>query len=179
MVVSGMQLPSNARLQLQSVNTVVPANGVVTLANFTGSAGLLRQVNMVANSSTYMYQEGCVSAWLDDQPLWLSSGLEDYFLAAYFHTMPQEHLRLSGFSLGAQPIGPLKTNSIAAYRIHDPDPILFTNSITMRWVATHSKTPLCNYDWPAAAMPPVGTVPTPTPSQGSIEVATLAWVYVW
>lgn len=181
LVAAGLDLPTSTRLRLLHVHETVPANGVVTLANVSGTRGLLRQVNFVSNSSTYAYQEGCVSALLDGEPLWVSSGLEDYFLGAYFHSMPETHLPYSGFHLGALPQPPAPapaTNSVAAYRIHEPDPVLFFESLSFRWIATHTNpTPLCNYDWPAAPMP--AHSPTPTPAQGYVAVDALAWVYTW
>lgn len=101
LVVSGLTLPTSTRLRLVRNTMTVPINGVVPLANLSGTAGLLRQVNIVANSTQAAYQEGCVSAIVDGSPLWISSGMEDYALGAYFHSMPAQHLRLSGFSLGA------------------------------------------------------------------------------
>jgi hypothetical protein len=72
-----------------------------------------------------------MSALIDGtRPLWLSSGLEDYFLGAYFHSMPTEHLPYSGFQ-NIQPATPQTdppenktdplnghgaTNSLAAFR---------------------------------------------------------------
>ena len=48
----------------------------------------MRQFNLVVNSSNYRYQEGCMSAMIDQAPLFLSSGLEDYFLGTLESTHP-------------------------------------------------------------------------------------------
>ena len=169
----------------------------ITFANATGSAGLLRQFNLVIDSSNYGYQEGCVSALIDnDEPLWLSSGLEDYFLGAYFHSMPTEHLPYSGFE-NLEPATALpdptnqtldkthlRTNSLAAYRIHEPDPLLFSSSFQFRWIASsdngHKNGGFCNYDWPPAPMPPAAKPIIPDPEAGLVvSVDALAWVYLW
>lgn len=82
-VIAGLPLPPSTRLNLVRTSTTVRAGELVMLANVSGKAGLLRQTNMVINSSSYSYQEGCISAIIDGtNDLWLSSGLEDYFLGA-------------------------------------------------------------------------------------------------
>mmetsp|Transcript_4922 Transcript_4922/g.12749 ORF Transcript_4922/g.12749 Transcript_4922/m.12749 type:complete len:212 (+) Transcript_4922:585-1220(+) len=183
---AGLTLPNTARLQLVHTRETVQAGSLVTFANIGGKAGLLRQTNLVINSTNYAYQEGCVSAIIDGtQDLWMSSGLEDYFLGAYFHSMPTEHLPFSGFEL-QQPATSepekIPLNSLSAYRIHDPDPVLFTKSLQFQWIASsdnrHKNDGFCNYDFPSA---PIPTTP-PGPSEllnGTISVDALAWVYVW
>lgn len=92
-VVAGLTLPPSTRLQLQHTTETVRAGSLVKWGHVEGKAGLMRQLNLVVNSTNYHYQEGCVSAIIDSSnPVWLSSGLEDYFLGAYFHSMPTEHL---------------------------------------------------------------------------------------
>ena len=72
------------------------------------------------------------------------------------------------------------SNSLAAYRIHEPDPLLFSKGFTFQWIASSDNGGknggYCNYDWPPAAMPstdPVGNI------TGTVSVDGLAWVYVW
>ena len=92
-VVAGLTLPASTRLQLQRTTETVRAGSLVKWGTVESKAGLLRQLNLVVNSTNYHYQEGCVSAVIDgSDAIWLSSGLEDYFLGAYFHSMPTEHL---------------------------------------------------------------------------------------
>jgi len=191
LVVSGMQLPSSARLQLVHTEETVKAGTLVTFAEATKTAGLLSSFNLVINSSSYAYQEGCVSALIDGaRPLWLSSGLEDYFLGAYFHSMPTEHLPYSGFQ-NIQPataiddaggLGPhAATNSLAAFRIHEKDPVLFASAFAFQWIASSDNTDKnagwCNYDWPAADMP--AHPPAPFPANDTVSVDALAFLYVW
>ena len=97
-VMAGLTLPPSTRLQLVHTQTTVAPGSLVIFTNTSGKAGLMRQFNLVINSPDYSYQEGCVSARIDgDNALWMSSGLEDYFLGAYFHSMPTQHLPWSGF----------------------------------------------------------------------------------
>ena len=76
--------------------------------------------------------------------------------------------------------GELPTNSLAAYRIHEPDPLLFTRSFTLQWIASsdngHHNGGFCNYDWPPAKMP---ATPPVANLNGTISVDSLAWIYVW
>ena len=59
---------------------------------------MLTSVNMLVSSSC-AYQEGCVQATVDGRKLWVSSGLEDFFLGSNFHTMPNYQLPTAGFYL--------------------------------------------------------------------------------
>ena len=53
LVVAGLQLPPSARLSLQRTTATVKPGTLITFANATGTAGLLRQFNLVVNSSSY------------------------------------------------------------------------------------------------------------------------------
>lgn len=181
---AGMALPSTTRLRLvRTTEPAVPHGSLVTFANLTGASGMLHQLNLVVNSSSYAYQEGCVSARIDgDNPLWLSSGLEDYFLGAYFHSMPVVHLPYSGFQLNATADKEqVPTNSLAAYRIHERDPVVFARSLAFHWIASSDNAAFdggwCNFHWPETPMPL--TPPAPNSSNSPISVDALAWVYVW
>lgn len=75
--------------------------------------------------------------------------------------MPTEHLPFSGFQV-MQPATSepenISLNSLAAYRIHDPDPILFTSSFRLQWIASsdngHQNAGYCNYDYPVSSACP-------------------------
>lgn len=85
---AGLTLPTTTRLELVHTRQTVTAGSLVNWANISGKSGLLRQLNLVINSTDYAYQEGCVSAKIDGSTdLWLSSGLEDYFLGACRHSL--------------------------------------------------------------------------------------------
>eukprot|EP00040_Diaphanoeca_grandis_P012242 m.62236 g.62236 ORF g.62236 m.62236 type:complete len:371 (-) comp23117_c0_seq1:77-1189(-) len=190
MVAAGISMPPSTRLKLTRTTKTVMVGEVINFANVSNKSGLMRQFNLVINSSNYGYQEGCMSARIDgDTDLWLSSGLEDYFLGAYFHSMPTQHLPLSGFQnvqpAVQQPPAPpgmklIPTNALAAYRIHEPDPLLFTSSFTFQWVASsdnaHHNGGYCNYDWPAA---PIPTTRPPIDASHTVTVDALSWVYAW
>ena len=87
-VAAGLTLPPSTRLHLQHTKKTVQAGTLIKFASVAGKAGLMRQFNLVVNSSNYRYQEGCMSAMIDQAPLFLSSGLEDYFLGTLESTHP-------------------------------------------------------------------------------------------
>ena len=68
---------------MQDTRRCWQAGTLIKFASVVGKAGLMRQFNLVVNSSNYRYQEGCMSAMIDQAPLFLSSGLEDYFLGRF------------------------------------------------------------------------------------------------
>ncbi len=91
--------------------------------------------------------------------------------------------RYSGFEVlepATSDPGELPTNSLAAYRIHERDPLLFTSSFTLQWIASsdnvHKNGGYCNYDWPSATLPATPPVPA---INGTVSVDSLAWIYVW
>jgi hypothetical protein len=183
--VGNLELPSNAKLQIHRFDESVPVGTLVTLANVSGSAGLLTQLNVWIRSSE-AYQEGCIQATIDGgRKLWMSSGLEDYFLGSYFHTMPQMSLGVTGFHLNNSTVCPSKhngPNSLAAYRIHTQDPVLFSNSLQYQWQATgndvEGKT-LCNYQWPPKDEVKAAFAESTHGEVGTVAITTYAWVYVY
>ena len=182
LVAAGVPLPPTARLMTTRTQATVAEGTLVTWASVAGRAGLLRQLHLLANSSNYHYQEGCVSAVIDGVGLWLSSGLEDYFLGAYFHSMPALHSRFSGFARNATAEAGVSENSIVAYRIHEHDPVLFSTSFALRWIATSNNKDAdygyCNFQWPARPVPD-GPPPVPHPATGNVTLDALAFLYVW
>ena len=81
-----LQLPANARLQLyKNVNVSLEPLQFLDLANISSSSGVLFQVTLAANGSSFRYLEACMRAYIDgsNSTTWLSSGTEDFFLSAY------------------------------------------------------------------------------------------------
>jgi hypothetical protein len=181
--VGHLQLPPHAKLQIRKYDEVVPIQTLVTLANVTGTSGLLTQLNMWVRS-TEPYQEGCVQATVDGRKLWLSSGLEDYFLGSYFHSMPQMSLGVTGFHLSNSTTCPLKKNgpnSLAAYRIHSLDPILFTDSLVYQWEPTNQHDH-CNSQWPpvnGSSRPHQDEPAASTAAPDGTEVAITTYTYIY
>lgn len=180
--VGALSLPPHAKLNIEKLNVTVGIGALVTLANMTGTGGLLSQVAMYV-SSTHAYQEGCVRARVDGRTMWLSSGLEDYYLGSYFHTMPQMSLPLTGFQLSNFTRCPTKNNgpnTLAAYRIHAPDPVLFGESLVLQWQPWNGGGADCNGEWPQSD----GQVPPPNSTgvpgvENEVTILTHSWVYTY
>ena len=107
--IGNLQLPPTARLRVERFDQSVGLGGLASLVDVNGSTGLLASLNMFVRS-TAAYQEGCFQATVDGKKLWLSSGLEDFFLGAYFHSMPQMELGSVGFHLSNSTRCPTKQN---------------------------------------------------------------------
>eukprot|EP00656_Telonema_subtile_P057187 TRINITY_DN9350_c0_g1_i1.p1 TRINITY_DN9350_c0_g1~~TRINITY_DN9350_c0_g1_i1.p1 ORF type:complete len:369 (-),score=83.37 TRINITY_DN9350_c0_g1_i1:119-1225(-) len=186
--IGNLQLPAHSRLHVMKYDQTIGMGGLVTLAS-ANQSGLLAQVNMFVRSST-AYQEGCMQANVDGRKLWISSGLEDFFLGSYFHTMPQMELGMAGFHLSNSTTCASKgngPNSLAAYRIMHADPVLFSHSFQLQWQPHGNQPELakagypisCNGGWPQSA----GLQPVPGPlgdtSVGVVDLTTLSWVYLY
>ena len=62
-----------------------------------------------------------------EEPLLLSSGLEDYFLGTYYFDSGMYHADLAGLTYMDR-----KTSSFSAYRFHaDLDPVVFDNGMRL------------------------------------------------
>jgi hypothetical protein len=58
--------------------------------------------------------------------LFLSSGLEDYFLGTYYFNRGRYHSNVAGLTHLN-----METNEFSAYRFHDDDPIFFQNGLRL------------------------------------------------
>ncbi len=135
-LLGGLRLPDSARLRLYHLDghRAQPLEEF-TLCDAPGS-GALYQVTLAAQgdkpSGTWedqSYQEGCVRAYVggDPRPIFLSSGLEDYFISSgYFH-----HRKLFQTELSGLTHIDVAQNRFAAYRFHDHDPVFFHNGLRL------------------------------------------------
>ena len=125
---SGIHLPDNARLRLYKLENYTAQ----TLEEFdmcnTKRPGMLYQVTIAAHSSRHTFLESCVRAYIDgtDEPLMLSSGLEDYFLGTYFFNRGMYHNDVAGLTHLSK-----EDHSFSAYRFHEADPILFKKGLRL------------------------------------------------
>ncbi len=125
---SGVRLPENARLKLYKREDYT----AWTLEEFnlcdTTSAGMLYQVTIAARSDAFNFLESCVRAYLDgiDEPLMLSSGLEDYFLGTYFFNRGAYTYEVAGLT-HKDP----SDHSFSAFRFHEEDPLFFQKGLRL------------------------------------------------
>jgi hypothetical protein len=126
--IADVQLPDEARLKLYTRENYLAKR----LEEFdlckTDKAGALYQVTLAAKSSNPNYLEACMRAYVNGStdPLWLSSGLEDYFLGTYYFQTGKYHTPIGGLTHFDK-----DNNSVCAYRFHDNDPVFFQDGFRM------------------------------------------------
>ena len=176
-------LPPTSKLRLHSKMVNVTERQQFTAVSAQvgpgGKGGALLASGWLVYSATTRFQEGCVRALIDGRdPMFLSSGFEDYFLVAYFHNpFTKAHLPDAGFERNASDIGG-DGNSVQGYRIHETDPLLFTESLELQWETpmSNGRECQCPKSWPPpTTFPP----PEPVPNKDPVFVHSYAWVYTW
>jgi hypothetical protein len=132
--VGSISLPGSARLRLYRREQVaVKPLEELEILN-TEQRGMLYAVTLAAASGNFNYLESCLRAFPNGrkEPLWLSSGTEDYFLGTYYFNAGLYHLPLAGLThLDADKAGSLFRFS--AYRFHEEDPIPFQSGLRLVW----------------------------------------------
>jgi hypothetical protein len=127
--IGGEQLPESARLKLYKLENYKAD----VLEEFdlykTNKSGALYQVTMQCESSQNLsYQEACIRAYVGEKEklLWLSSGLEDYFLGTYYFNRGRYYTPVAGVTHLDK-----KTTRFSGYRFHDRDPVFFQNGFRL------------------------------------------------
>jgi len=124
----GVRLPENARLNLYKLeNYKAHSLEEFDICEST-SNGMLYQVSVAAQSKNLSYLESIVRAYMSgsDQPVLLSSGLEDYFLGTYYFNRGLYHTEEAGLTHLNKEDG-----SFSAYRFHEEDPVFFHNGLRL------------------------------------------------
>ena len=131
----GVLLPESARLKLYKLeNYIAKPLEEFTLCNVNNS-GALYQVTMQAKGlrksghwKDLSFMEACVRAYLNgaQEPLFLSSGLEDYFLGTYYFNKGRYTNDLAGLTHFNK-----SENEFSAYRFHEDDPVFFQNGFRL------------------------------------------------
>lgn len=130
----GITLPTSARLKLHRLEklALAPLQEVPILD--TKSRGLLYAVTFEAQSENFNYLEACLRAYPDGRkdPIWISSGTEDYFLGTYYFNGGLYHNPVAGLT-HADPDKPGSPFRFSAYRFHEDDPIPFADGLRLVW----------------------------------------------
>ncbi len=135
----GVELPENARLKLYKLeNKEYDPLTEFDMCNVLGK-GALFLVTMAAKGlrvhpnnnerwKDLSYQEACIRAYFNgsNEPMMLSSGLEDYFLGTYYFNKGRYYSDVAGLTHFDK-----ETNEFSAYRFHDNDPIFFQNGFRL------------------------------------------------
>ncbi len=89
---------------------------------------MLYQVTIAARAEKHTFLESCVRAYFDgaEEPVLLSSGLEDYFLGTYYFNRGMYHNEVAGLTHLNK-----EDHSFSAYRFHEEDPILFEKGLRL------------------------------------------------
>lgn len=127
--VGGYQLPGSARLKLYKRNKHAQPFEEFDLCS-TGKSGAIYQVTVAAKSRTLVFLEACMRAYIDgkSEPLFLSSGLEDYFLGTYYFNRGKYQTPMAGVTCLREQEG---QHLFSAYRFHDQDPVFFHNDLRL------------------------------------------------
>ncbi len=164
--IAGVRLPDSARLKLYTLedHTAQPLEEFTVCD--TASVGALWQTTVSVQGQRpsgdwrdQSYQEGMFRAYFGEaeEPEYLSSGLEDYFLSSgYFHHGKTYANQVAGLTTFNR-----EENRFSAYRIHDRDPVFFQDGLrlTLRCGETLNGEPLHK--------PPV------------TRYSVYVWVYEW
>lgn len=154
----GIQLPPSARLRLHRVEraSFAPLQEVTILD--TPGRGLLYAVTFEAISTNFNYLEACLRAYPNGakDPIWISSGTEDYFLGTYYFNAGLYHNPVAGLT-HVDPDRPGSSFRFSAYRFHEDDPIPFQDGLRLVWrvgeeldghrFGDPKKTTLTSYVW--------------------------------
>jgi len=135
LVFNGVKLPDHTRLKLHKLEnyTAMPLEEF-TMAEVEG-AGMLYQLAMEAKGlrdtdhwKDLSFMESCIRAYEQGQeePMFVSSGLEDYFLGTYYFNTGRYTNKLAGLTH----FDPEK-QEFSAYRLHSDDPIFFQNGLRL------------------------------------------------
>ncbi|QEH34151.1 hypothetical protein OJF2_26860 [Aquisphaera giovannonii] len=130
----GITLPPSARLKLHRLDKVraEPLKDV-TIAD-TPARGLLYAVTFEAISDNFNYLEACLRAYPNGakEPVWMSSGTEDYFLGTYYFNAGLYHNPVAGLT-HCDPDRPGSSYRFSAYRFHEDDPVPFQEGLRLVW----------------------------------------------
>lgn len=134
-VFNGIRLPDRARLKLHKLEDYwAEPLEEFTMAEMHG-AGMLYQVSMEARGlrntnhwKDLSFMESCIRAYEmgEEEPMYVSSGLEDYFLGTYYFNTGRYANRLAGLTHLDK-----EKKEFSAYRFHVDDPVFFQNGLRL------------------------------------------------
>ena len=132
---SGVKLPDKARLNLYKLEDYIAQPLEEFAICEVDGSGMLYQVTMEAKGlrdtnhwKDLSYMEACVRAYMGDstEPMFVSSGLEDYFLGTYYFNKGRYANFLAGLTHFDE-----EEREFSAYRLHEDDPIFFQSGLKL------------------------------------------------
>lgn len=155
-----------------------------------GTSGALVRVHLDAKSGNFAFLEACMRFFPDgagdDEPLFLSSGAEDYFLSASYFDEGLFKTAEAGLTYFNR-----TTNTLAAYKIHIEDPIVWSDGMRLRFRnceetagcgdMNHCPNQYCNATEKASQRQLQGSSPRLSSStqDNAAEYSTLVFAYEW
>jgi hypothetical protein len=136
--------------------------------------GLLLSHTLSVTSGNLNFLEGCYHAYPQYNQQFpgviVSTGTEDYFDSAFYFNAGQFHFEVSGYTH----LKKTSNDSVewSAYRMHDLDPIFFTNGFRFMW---RNGDVVDHHDFKCLVDQGGRVVGSPTQS----NVTSYAWVYTW
>eukprot|EP00658_Telonema_sp_P-2_P048115 TRINITY_DN36617_c0_g1_i1.p1 TRINITY_DN36617_c0_g1~~TRINITY_DN36617_c0_g1_i1.p1 ORF type:complete len:400 (+),score=92.80 TRINITY_DN36617_c0_g1_i1:36-1235(+) len=190
-VLGDLTLPDTAALSVSRVvNVTLADQQLVTLLTVPpGKSGALVMTQFSARglSGNYGYLEACMRAYIDGaaEPMFLSSGAEDYFLSASYFDEGMFKTPNSGLTFKDGKGG------LSVYKVHDRDPVIWRDGFRMEFrncetTAGCGNTTFCPNQWcgaqPGTASQPNSDVPfkdlTGTNGEEAVYSTTI-WLYTW
>eukprot|EP01060_Flectonema_neradi_P031820 TRINITY_DN492_c0_g1_i1.p1 TRINITY_DN492_c0_g1~~TRINITY_DN492_c0_g1_i1.p1 ORF type:complete len:414 (+),score=83.54 TRINITY_DN492_c0_g1_i1:65-1306(+) len=171
--ISGVPLPSNAKLLLQKFEGTVQPLEWVNVTDVPTGSGLHFASSLIVKSGNMNFLEGCYHSYTPYNEVFpgtlLSTGTEDYFDSAWYFDAGEFQMPVSGFThLNKSSAGV----TWSAYRFHEMDPLPFDSGLRVVWrngdvldPVTHAK--CYNQAGNKAGNPTVS------------EIISYSWVYVW
>jgi len=170
----GFQLPPTARLTLHKIeNQTYDPLARVPVVNIPTVHGLLLSHTLAVSSGNLDFLQGCYHAYPEHDEqfpgLVVSRGTEDYFDSALYFNAGHFHFEVAGYTHFLQVGNGLEWS---AYRMHDLDPIFFTNGFRFVWrngdvVDDNGVKCIVDQDGHVVRSPTKSTVTSYT------------WVYIW
>lgn len=172
LTLNGVTLPENARLKLHKVEEkLINSYDEFDLCD-TKKDGLLYMVYMQGEAAEpnkiyeiewykLSFLEACMRAYVGGakEPVFLSSGLEDYFLGTYYFQSGRFANDLAGLTYIDK-----ENAKFAGYRIHDRDPYYFKNGLRLTCRAGET--------WPEKDDIQLHDAP-------NSKFTTYTWIYEW
>lgn len=155
---AGVQLPDSAKLKLYKLEDYYAQSlEEFSMCNINGKSGMLYKVTIAGQSTDFGYLESTVRAYIDgaEKPLYLSSGLEDYFLGTYYFNRGKYVTPMAGLTHFDE-----SDHSFSAFRFHEEDPLFFNDGLRLTLVCGEQTE---SESWKA---PPT-------------NYTTYVWVYEW
>eukprot|EP01006_Ploeotia_vitrea_P008783 TRINITY_DN20959_c0_g1_i1.p1 TRINITY_DN20959_c0_g1~~TRINITY_DN20959_c0_g1_i1.p1 ORF type:complete len:350 (-),score=30.32 TRINITY_DN20959_c0_g1_i1:401-1426(-) len=178
-------VPSTARLRLYKTQHTLQPYTLVTLYEKNTTAGALWMVTIQANSTDLNFLEGCFRAYIDGaaNPMFLSSGTEDFFNSAYYFNAGMFHSAMAGLTHKKQD-GIHKEWRLGMYRTFDRDPLVFGKGLTLKWrncEHTGTQPGDCPNKWmgSSTALPDGTGSHVANPEVAVMSFESYVWVYEW